>query len=119
MNKQTIDQLKNYMHGAELKIKSGFMTWLTNGFHILVLIVGMILAFLVGTKYHEISKAMNPVSENSSKVHSATSTSISLTDRNELILIDRISGKYTIYSDTLTISIWKSLGEKFAATALK
>ena len=111
--RQFFDQLKNYMHGNEFnKLKSGFVTWLTHGFHIIILVVGMITAFFGGLYYKDVSTVVNVKDKNFTTVHTMAETSISINDRNELMILNRNNSEVIIYTDTIGFLVQKMYTEK-------
>ena len=111
--KQFFDNLKNYMNGLELdKFKSGIVTWLTHGFHLVILVVAMVLAFLGGRYYSDVYSAINVKDKNFTTIQTMDKTSISITDRNELMILNRYTGQVTLFSDTCGYLIQKMYSEK-------
>lgn len=111
--KQLQTNLIKYMRGEEFeKIQSGFITWLTHGFHIIILIAGMTIAFVAGKYYDDVSKIINNTNENFTQIHHMDQVSISINDRNELIILDRYTSKVQLYTDTIGLLIQKMYLEK-------
>lgn len=111
--KQLQANLIKYMRGEEFeKIQSGIITWLTHGFHIIILISGMTIAFIAGKYYNDINKIINNTNENFTQIHHMDQISISINDRNELIILDRYTSKVQLYTDTVGLLIQKMYLEK-------
>ena len=111
------EQLVKYMHGIEFefeKIRFGIWTWLKHGFHILILIIVFICGIFTERYYQETFSALKTKSENFSKVRSTKETSISINEKNELIIIDRPTQNAEIFSDSTVKLIWIMYGEKMA-----
>jgi len=116
-NKKLHEQLVKYMHGIEFefeKIRFGIWTWLKHGFHILILISVFIAGILTDRYYQETFSALKTKSENFSKIRNTKETSISINEKNELIIIDRPSQNAEIFSDSTVKLIWIMYGEKMS-----
>ena len=109
-------QLKKYMQGMELdKFKSGLVTWLTHGFHLLILCSGIIFGFMVGLYYTEISTALKLKIENFTKIRSISTTQVLINDKDMLFIIDMNNQRVEIFDDSTTNTIWKMVNEKKAS----
>ena len=120
MNKKEFQlHLKKYMQGMEFsKIKSNIWTWLTHGFHLIILIAGILFGFTFGYYYQEVSSAIKIKNDNFARIRYDNKTSISLTDRNELLIIDKTNQATEILSDTTADRIWLMIGERKAIKSI-
>lgn len=113
MDEKRHKELKDYMHGIELKnIRSKIQRGITHGFHVIILLAGITLGFIIGMYYKEVSVAMNPKKESVINYRYINQIETSLTDKNQLMIIDKPTNTIFIYSDTCAIQWWKMVGEK-------
>jgi hypothetical protein len=73
-------------------------------------IVSCILSFFVGYFYPIVNKALHEEPTKFIKFGSLKETSISVTDRGELLIINRVTGKYDVYDESIGLSIFKAYG---------
>ena len=80
------------------------------------IIVGALGAgFVIGrfTQTYPPSKETNPYQS----IHSIKNVSIAVNESNELMLIDRNTGKYQMYSDSIGVAIFKMYSNRIYQTA--
>jgi len=80
----------------------------------LLLIVALVLGFAIGHYSHsfsekkEVAEDTNPYNH----VFSPQTISVAVNDANEMLVIDRATGKYQVYSDSVGIMIFKLYANK-------
>jgi hypothetical protein len=72
----------------------------------------MIVAFFGGYYYKDVSSVLDVTTNNFTTIHSMYQTSISINDRNELMILNRTNSDVQIYSDTIGYLIQKMYTEK-------
>lgn len=92
-----------------------------NAGKITVIIVAMVIGFFAGDVYHRIidKEKEKPVPMAQKKIHSISETSIAINERNELLIIDRQSGTYEIYQDSIGSVIFRLYASQMAVQASK
>jgi len=82
-----------------------------------VIVGALLIGFSIGryTQNYppEKAKSENPYMA----MHSVTNVSIAVNESNELLLIDRTTGKYEMYSDSIGMSIFKMYSNRIYQTA--
>ena len=69
---------------------------------IAIIVSAMVLGFLAGDIYHRVTDAKKEKAPMDLKVvHQLKGTSIAINERSELLIIDRQSGTYEIYQDSI------------------
>jgi len=87
------------------KLKAFFAkvkVFLTHTGKIAIIAGAMVFGFLAGDVYHRLQKneSEKPV-VNLKNVHSLLETSVAINERNELMIINRRTGTYEIYQDSI------------------
>ena len=83
----------------------------------LLIIVALVLGFVIGRNSHfftdkkEVAEDANPYNH----VYSPQTISVAVNDANEMLVIDRSTGKYQVYSDSVGIMIFKLYASKIYA----
>ena len=78
--------------------------------NLMVVAIAMISGFFIGYYYWQMmshSKA-SPLKN----IQPLTKTSVAINERNELLIIDRISGTYTVYQDSVGLMIFNLYASK-------
>jgi hypothetical protein len=78
--------------------------------NLLVLIVALFAGGVIGYYYHHFTKSKNTISVEDVKTIEATSVAIN--ERGELLIIDRKSGKYSLYDDAVGSAIFGMYANK-------
>jgi len=73
-------------------------------------IVSVITAFFVGYYYPILQKSLNDESKKFIQPKTQERISVSVTDRGELLIIDRVSGKVDVYAELVGLSVFKAYG---------
>ena len=76
----------------------------THAGKIAIIAIAMVFGFIVGDVYHRITdrdKESTSNVVNLKNVHKIKTTSVAINERNELLIIDRESGTYEIYQDSI------------------
>ncbi len=76
-------------------------------------------AFFGGYYYTSMKKVVNSTEIESVKVISATSCSIAVTERGELLVLNRIDGTYKLYDETIGLSVFKAYGNRITSNQPK
>lgn len=72
------------------------------------IIAALVSGFYIGSQYHRLESKP----EFKPTVKKGRETSIAINEANQLMLIDRKTGKYEIYSDSIGISIFRMYASK-------
>lgn len=78
--------------------------------NLLVLIIALFAGGIIGYYYHHFSKTRNTISIDDVKTIEATSVAIN--ERGELLIIDRKSGRYSLYDDAVGSAIFGMYANK-------
>lgn len=86
-----------------------------------VIVIAMAIGFFAGDVYHKIldKEDEKPIPMAQKKIHSISETSIAINERNELLIIDRQSGSYEIYQDSVGSVIFRLYASQMAVQASK
>jgi hypothetical protein len=95
--------------------KEQVMVALKKVFSYLVIAGALIAGFGIGrfTQSYPPAKETNPYQA----IHSIKKVSIAVNESNELMLIDRSTGKYQIYSDSIGVAIFKMYSNRIYQNA--
>jgi len=98
---------KKFMHRNQKFVKLLKEAWYVM-IYVLVLTIGMFIGY-----YYFVFQA-NRIQEESPIIDVKTlqETSIGFTERNELLLIERKSGRYTVYEDSVAFAIFTILANQ-------
>jgi hypothetical protein len=78
--------------------------------NLLVLIIALFAGGVIGYYYHHFSKSKNSI--NIDDVRTIEATSVAINERGELLIIDRKSGKYSLYDDSVGTAIFGMYANK-------
>lgn len=78
--------------------------------NLLVLIIALFAGGVIGYYYHHFSKSKNSI--NIDDVKTIEATSVAINERGELLIIDRKSGKYSLYDDSVGTAIFGMYANK-------
>jgi hypothetical protein len=78
--------------------------------NLLVLIIALFAGGVIGYYYHHFSKSKNSI--NIEDVKTIEATSVAINERGELLIIDRKSGKYVLYDDSVGTAIFSMYANK-------
>lgn len=111
MNKNTHNNTEAKKEKSETSIDISNFTWTKKAitglkitFQIIIVLILMLGSFHVGTIYNELENK-EVIIENQ-EVKKIGETSVSINERNELMILDRNLGSYQIYQDSIGISIF-------------
>ncbi len=86
------------MNNAIEKAKVAF----THMGKVAIILVALTIGFISGEIYHRVTEtAKDKVPMDSKEVHQLKTTSIAINERAELLIIDRKTGNYEIYQDSI------------------
>jgi hypothetical protein len=104
-----MDKLKIKNHLAKLE---NFAKKLGN---LMVLIIALFAGGVIGYYYHHFTKTRDVIRVD--KVNTMDMTSVALNERNELMIIDRTTGRYVIYEDSVGSAIFAMYANRMYARA--
>lgn len=78
--------------------------------NLLVLVVALVAGGIIGYYYHHFTKTRDVIALDN--VRSIKTTSVALNERGELMMIDRSTGKYIIYQDSVGTAIFNMYANK-------
>ncbi len=84
----------------------------------LVLIVAL-SAFFLGYYYPKIKETIIGEQKTFIVPKSSSEITVSVTDRGELMIMDRTTGKFEIYKENVGLNIFKSYGNRITQTQIK
>ena len=90
----------------ELTKKSG--TVLKNVFNVATIVVSMVIGFYASELYNKYKPTANVVEP----VYTLEKTSVAINERGELMLINRESGKYTLYGNEVGRTVFELYAAK-------
>ena len=79
--------------------------------NLLVLVVALFAGGIIGYYYYHFSQKKEATVE-LEKVRGIEQTSVAINERSELMIIDRTTGKYTIYDDSVGTAIFDMSASK-------
>ena len=79
--------------------------------NLLVLVVALFAGGIIGYYYYHFSQKKEATVE-LEKVRGIEQTSVAINERSELMIIDRTTGKYTIYDDSVGTAIFSMYASK-------
>lgn len=79
--------------------------------NLLVLVVALFAGGIIGYYYYHFSQKKEATVE-LEKVRGIEQTSVAINERSELMIIDRTTGKYTIYDDSVGTAIFDMYASK-------
>lgn len=80
---------------------------------VIVIITALIIGFSAGEIYRAYQKGIaSSVSSKMPQVHKIEVTSVAINDRGELMIIDRGTGKYTLFQDSVGMSIFNQYASR-------
>ena len=82
-------------------------------------IVSITTAFFVGYYYPTLQKSLNEEPKRFLQPRTHERTSVSVTDRGELLIIDRESGKFDVYEESVGLSVFKAYGTRITSNQPK
>jgi hypothetical protein len=82
-------------------------------------IVSITAAFFVGYYYPTLQKSLNEEPKKFIQPRTQERTSVSVTDRGELLIIDRESGKFDVYEESVGLSVFKAYGTRITSNQPK
>ena len=82
-------------------------------------IVSITTAFFVGYYYPTLQKSLNEEPKKFLQPRTHERTSVSVTDRGELLIIDRESGKFDVYEESVGLSVFKAYGTRITSNQPK
>lgn len=77
-----------------------------------MLCLGLIVSFLIGYFYQDLEKMILNKKHNFGEIRTQTTTSISVTDRGELMIIDREEQKIQVFNDTVGLMIFNAYSNR-------
>jgi hypothetical protein len=104
-----MDKLKIKNHLAKLE---SFAKKLGN---LMVLIIALFAGGVIGYYYHHFTKTRDVIRVD--QVNTMDMTSVALNERNELMIIDRSTGRYVIYEDSVGSAIFAMYANRMYARA--
>lgn len=87
--------------------KEQFMSTMKKLFSYAIIVGALVLGFAIGRYTQDYPPAIVPASNPYSKAFMPNEISIAVNDANELMLIERSTGKYVMYSDSIGMTIFK------------
>jgi hypothetical protein len=85
--------------------------------NLIVLIIALLAGGVIGYYYHHFTKSRDLIKVDN--VHKMETTSVALNERNELMIIDRKSGRYIIYEDSVGSAIFNMYANRMYVRATK
>ena len=82
-------------------------------------IVSITTAFFVGYYYPTLQKSLNEEPKKFLQPRTHERTSVSVTDRGELLIIDRESGKFDVYEESVGLSVFNAYGTRITSNQPK
>ena len=81
----------------------------------------IIAAFFIGYYYPAIQKSMHHEKEPLKFVQPKTleNVSVSVTNRGEMLIIDRLNGTYDVYDESVGIAVFKAYGNRITSNQPK
>jgi len=113
-----LDLLKNrFFNNKKVKDSIAKTTKQIINFFLIVLLI--ITSFFIGYFYSDISLIILNKKQNFGEVKNRNNTSVSITERGELMIIDRIDQKIQIYDDTIANIIFNSYSNRLIDNSKK
>ena len=88
-----------------------FKTGAKHAGNVLLLCIALVAGFFIGQYYYVYMDKTNhrsPMKE----IKTITTTSVAISERNELLIINRATGDYTVYGDSVGMAIFKMYANK-------
>lgn len=85
--------------------------------NLMVLIIALFAGGVIGYYYHHFSKSRDAIRVDD--VHTMETTSVALNERSELMIIDRKTGRYVIYEDSVGTAIFAMYANRMYVHANK
>lgn len=82
-------------------------------------IVSITTAFFVGYYYPTLQRSLNDEPKKFIQPKTHERTSVSVTDRGELLIIDRESGKLEVYEESVGLAVFKAYGTRITSNQPK
>ncbi len=93
-------------------IKGYLKTFYQKTTNYLMVSLGLAIAFFIGYFYQDLEKMILNKKHNFGETRTQESTSISVTDRGELMIIDREEQKIQVFNDTVGIMIFNAYSNR-------
>ena len=78
--------------------------------NLLVVAIAMLAGFFIGYNYWQMMNHSKP--SPLKNIQPLSKTSVAINERNELLVIDRVSGTYTVYQDSVGLMIFNLYAAK-------
>lgn len=85
--------------------------------NLLVLIIALFAGGVIGYYYNQFTKNRDEI--HLENVHTMEMTSVALNERNELMIIDRKTGRYSVYEDSVGSAIFAMYANRMYVHANK
>ena len=83
-----------------------------------IVLIAITVGFILGEMYHRITESTEEKAPlEIKKIHHLKETSVAINERNELMIMDRSSGNYEIYQDSIGKVIFRLYASQMVSNA--
>jgi len=87
-------------------------TYIKPTLNVILFAGSVIAAFFGGYYYTSMKKVVNSTEIESVKVISSSVCSVAVTERGELLMLNRIDGTYKLYDESIGLAVFKAYGNR-------
>jgi hypothetical protein len=102
-----------------LKLNEKTSNLLKKAVNYLLLSISLILGYVIGYNIHNLKNKQIETKNPYSSIYSTNDISIALDDNQNMLLIDRSNGQYTVFTDSVGITIFQLYANSIYKNVIK